>query len=129
MFQKCGSGRHEDFQSSCRTETMCHHRSYLYLFKRLTPVRSTPFSDYSAKLWKAEPSLHRFDFSSRLAKRLKSPMNSKASSGESGLNSCALGFRSASCYNKRSRTLTTIFKNDNSSNRHSGSRCKRLHFC
>jgi len=30
--------RHEDFQSSCRSGTMCHIGRYWYLFKRLTAV-------------------------------------------------------------------------------------------
>ena len=37
------SGRHEDFQSSCRGGTMCHYGRYMYLFKRLTAVPAGRF--------------------------------------------------------------------------------------
>src|SRR6266446_7784395 len=47
-FWKCGSGRQEDFQSSCRTGTMCHHRSLLVsiqafnggLSRSILPIRT-----------------------------------------------------------------------------------------
>src|SRR5215469_15940807 len=34
------STRHEDFQSSYRTETMCHHRSLLVSIKRLSETET-----------------------------------------------------------------------------------------